>query len=33
VQTIAAQHGMQSDVVDETVVMVDDWIAANRQKA
>ncbi len=33
VQTIAAQHGMQSDVVDETVVMVDDWIAANRQKS
>ena len=33
VQTIAAQHGMQSDVVDETVVMVDGWIAANRQKA
>ena len=33
VQTIAAQHGMQSDVGDETVVMVDGWIAANRQKA
>jgi len=33
VQTIAAQHGMQSDVVDETVVMVDGWIEANRQKA
>lgn len=33
VQTIAAQHGMQSDVVDETVVTVDGWIEANRQKA
>ncbi len=33
VQAIAAQHGMQSDVVDETVVTVDGWIAANRQKA
>ena len=33
VQTIAAQHGMQSDVVDETVVLVDGWIESNRQKA
>ncbi len=33
VQIIAAQHGMQSDVVDETVVLVDSWIEANRQKA
>ncbi|MCZ6538677.1 MAG: hypothetical protein O6922_02470 [Chloroflexi bacterium] len=33
VQTIGAQHGMQSDVVDETVVLVDGWIKANRQKA
>ncbi|MDP6666700.1 MAG: hypothetical protein QF357_04805 [Dehalococcoidia bacterium] len=30
VRTIAAQHGMQSDVVDETVVLVDGWIEANR---
>jgi hypothetical protein len=33
VQKIAAQHGMQSDVVDETVVLVDGWLEANRQKA
>ena len=31
VQAIAAQHGMQSDVVDETVVLVDGWIEANRE--
>ena len=33
VQTIGAQHGMQLDVVDETVVLVDGWIKANREKA
>jgi hypothetical protein len=30
VQTIAGQFGMQSDVVDETVVLVDGWLAKNR---
>ncbi|MDA1280083.1 MAG: hypothetical protein O3B95_08595 [Chloroflexi bacterium] len=30
VQTIAAQNGMQSDVVDETVELVDGWLAKNR---
>lgn len=30
VQTLAAQFGMQSDVVDETVELVDGWIEANR---
>ena len=33
VQKIAAQHGMQSDVVDETVELVDGWLAKNRQNA
>lgn len=33
VQKIAAQHGMQSDVIDETVGLVDGWLEANRQKA
>src|SRR5438128_305194 len=33
VQTIAAQHGMRSDVVDETVALVDDWLETNRKKA
>jgi len=33
VQTIAAQHGMQSDVVDQTVALVDDWLEANRAQA
>jgi len=33
VQKIAAQHGMQSDVVDETVMLVDSWLERNRQKA
>jgi hypothetical protein len=32
VQTIAAQHGMQSDMVDQTVVLVDGWLEANRAK-
>jgi len=33
VQTIAAHQGRQSDVVDETVALVDGWLEANRQKA
>jgi len=33
VQTIAAQHGMRSDVVDQTVALVDSWLEANRKKA
>ena len=33
VQTLAAQKGMQSDVVDRTVALVDGWIEANRRKA
>ena len=33
VKTIAAQKGMQSDVVDQTVALVDSWVAANRAKA
>jgi len=27
---VAAQFDMQSDVVDETVVLVDDWLEKNR---
>ena len=33
VQTIAAQKGMQSAVVDRTVALVDGWLEANRRKA
>lgn len=33
VQTIAAQQGMHSDVVDEIVTRVDAWLEANRAKA
>ena len=33
VQTIAAQKGMQSDVVDRTVALVDGWLEANQRKA
>ena len=33
VQTLASQNGMQSDVVDQTVELVDGWIEANRAKA
>ena len=33
VQTIAGQQGMQSDVVDESVALVDSWLGANRQAA
>jgi len=33
VQTIAAQQGMQSDVIDQTVVLVDGWLEANRKQA
>jgi hypothetical protein len=31
VKTIAAQHGMQSDAVDETVALVDSWLEKNRK--
>jgi hypothetical protein len=33
VRTIAAQKGMQSDVVDLTVALVDGWLEANRKAA
>ena len=33
VQIIAAQKGMQSDVVDRTVALVDGWLEANQRKA
>lgn len=33
VKTLAAQKGMQSDAVDETVALVDGWLEANRSKA
>jgi hypothetical protein len=33
VKTIAAQKGMRSDVVDQTVALVDGWLEANRRKA
>ncbi len=33
VQKIAAQKGMQSDVVDETVSLVDGWLEANQAKS
>jgi hypothetical protein len=33
VQTIAAQKGQRNEVVDETVKLVDGWVAANRAKA
>jgi hypothetical protein len=33
VKTIAAQKGMQSDVIDQTVALVDGWVANNRKKA
>ena len=33
VQTLAAQKGMRSDVVDRTVALVDGWLEANRRKA
>ena len=33
VQALAAQKGMQNDVVDETVTRVDTWLDANRRKA
>jgi len=32
VKTIAAQKGMRSDVVDETVALVDGWLEMNRKK-
>jgi hypothetical protein len=33
VRTIAAQQGMRSAVVDQTVALVDGWLEANRRKA
>ncbi len=33
VKTIAAQKGMQLDVVDQTVALVDGWLEKNRRKA
>ena len=33
VKTIAAQKGMQLDVVDQTVALVDGWLEKNRKKA
>ena len=33
VQTIAAQQGMQTDSLDETVELVDGWLETNRAKA
>jgi hypothetical protein len=33
VQTIASSKGMQSDVIDRTVELVDDWLERNRRKA
>lgn len=33
VQTVASQKGMKSAVVDETVALVDGWLAKNRKKA
>ena len=33
VQILGAQKGMYSDVVDQTVVLVDGWLEANRRKA
>ena len=32
VQTIAAQKGMRSDAVDQTVALVDEWLERNRKK-
>jgi hypothetical protein len=32
VQTIAAQQGMRSEIVDQTVALVDGWLEANRKK-
>jgi hypothetical protein len=33
VRTIAAQKGLRSEAVDQTVALVDGWVAANRKKA
>jgi hypothetical protein len=33
VQAIARQKGMQSEVVDRTVTLVDGWVEGNRRKA
>jgi hypothetical protein len=32
VQLVAAQRGMSSDAVDETVARVDEWLVRNRRK-
>ena len=33
VRTIAAQKGLQSEAIDQTVALVDSWLTANRNKA
>jgi hypothetical protein len=33
VQAVARQKGMQNDVVDQTVILVDGWLEKNRKKA
>jgi hypothetical protein len=33
VQVVARQKGMQNDVIDQTVVLVDGWLEKNRRKA
>jgi hypothetical protein len=33
VQALAAQKGMKSEIVDQTVALVDGWLEANRKKA
>jgi hypothetical protein len=33
VQAVARQKGMQNDVIDQTVVLVDGWLEKNRKKA
>jgi len=33
VQAVAKQKGMQSAVLDQTVVLVDGWLTKNRKKA
>lgn len=33
VQAVARQKGMQNDMIDQTVVLVDGWLERNRKKA
>ena len=33
VKTVAAQKGMRSDVLDQTVALVEGWLEKNRKKA